>query len=402
RDREIAELRARLEKKEIDDRFVALQTQIAETNRLIQTIANRPSPAPEPKSGGDDSLVIKLLNQSQQHAKDMIDLMKNVNRPAPVAASAEGGVTSALEVISKVKGILGKDDSRASQLEEKILDSALDRMLDGGEPGEEEDTMKFAIKQFTPVLRTYVEKQVEKEEGGKGGEKVSKERLKEIYAEAAGKAAKELEEKWRKEGWLVRDPKLGGPAAKPGLPAPQKKQAPQLRNIPGGKVVAREKTSEGIVEHIQVQPADLSEKKKDAPKEEVEVKYTEMPGVGKVEIPGKPGEMKYDRRRSVNYVLDSILSEIKEGTPAKGAEDPKIESYVPADALEYLDDELLEQVWKSSSGDELKGVLGAWGDKAKIDAIEEAGKDKIVDSWVRRVIRTIQDVWHDQKKEKGQ
>ncbi|MGH9392336.1 MAG: hypothetical protein ACRD1Z_22250, partial [Vicinamibacteria bacterium] len=37
RDREIAELRARLEKKEIDDRFVALQTQIAETNRLIQT-----------------------------------------------------------------------------------------------------------------------------------------------------------------------------------------------------------------------------------------------------------------------------------------------------------------------------------------------------------------------------
>ncbi|MGI0149749.1 MAG: hypothetical protein ACREDF_09505, partial [Thermoplasmata archaeon] len=407
RDREIAELRARLEKKEIDDRFVALQTQIAETNRLIQTIANRPPPAPEPKSGGDDSLVIKLLNQSQQHAKDMIDLMKNVNRPAPVATSADGGVTGALDVISKVKGILGKDDSRASQLEEKILDSALDRMLDGGENSpEEEDTLKFAIRQMTPVLKTYVEKQVEKEErgDGKGGDKqpVTKERLKEIYAEAGAKAAREIAEKWQRDGLVVKVPP-------PGLPAPGKKAAIPPRSAQPGKVVARHKTAEGVVEHIKVEPADLTQKAapkpspapaepKHAQQEEVEeVKYTDMPGVGKVEIPARSGEMKYDRRKSVNYVLDSILSEISEGTPQKAAEDPKVESYVPSDALDYLDNELLSEVHGATSGDELEVTLGKWGDREKIDRIKEAGKDKIVDTWIRRAIRTIQDHWRDQQ-----
>ncbi|MCI0635585.1 MAG: hypothetical protein L0206_16970, partial [Actinobacteria bacterium] len=128
-----------------------------------------------------------------------------------------------------------------------------------------------------------------------------------------------------------------------------------------------------------------------------EVKFTDMPGVGKVEIPAPPGTMKYDRRKSVNYVLDSIISEVREGTPEKGTGDPSAESYVPADALDYLDDELLHDVWKATSGDELEAALGQWGDRAKFDAIKEAGRDEKIASWLRRVIRTIQDTWKAQQ-----
>jgi len=409
RDKEIADLKAALVEKKVDDRFSAMQNSIADLTRTVQSFANRP-PVEHKSGGGEDSLVLKILTQSQSHSKEMLDLVKTMNKPAAQTADASENFDKMLDRFAKMKTAFGDGDSRVSKLQDQLLEMAMERVLGGGEEGgDEEDTMKFAIKQFTPVLKTYVEKQVEKEEKtDKDGKKqeVSKERMKEIYQEAAGKAAKDLEEKWRKEGWLVRDPKIQGGGQKPGLPAPQKKpQIPQKGGSPG-KVVARKETSEGIVEHIQIEPADLSQKTTprgdaataEAKHEEAEeVQYTDMPGIGKVEIPPKPGEMRYDRKKAVNYVLNSILSEIAEGTPQKAANDSKIESYIPADALEFLDNELLAEIHKATSGGELEGTLGKWGDREKLDKIKEAGKDEIVDSWVRRAIRTTQDIWRDQQ-----
>lgn len=406
RDREIAELKAALAKKETDERFAAMQASISELAKSVQALAMKPE-----KSGGEESLVLKLLNQSQQHSKEMIDLVKTIQRPvAPPPPPESENFDKMLDRLTKMKQAFGGDDSRVSKLQDQLLEMAMERVLGGGEEGgEEEDTMKFAIKQFTPVLKTYVEKQVEKEERKGGGEKkeLSVEQRKKIYEEAAAKAAADLKAQWEAQGLVVRVPApkgIPGAAKKPGLPAP--------KSAPPGKVVGRTKTPEGIVEHVQVEPADLS--KKAAPRgnaataeapaaasrseESEEVKYTDMPGIGKVEVPALPGEMKYDRKKSVNYVLDSMLSEISEGTPKRGADDPAVESFVPADALEFLDDEILAEIHKATSGEELESVLGTWGDKEKIMKIKEAGAaDKAVDSWVRRLIRTIQDVWRDRQ-----
>jgi hypothetical protein len=408
KDAEIARLREALAEKKVDDRFNAMQNSIADLSKTVQALINRPV---EHKASGEGDLVLKMFNQSQTHSKEMLELVKTMSRPTTPTPDASENFDKMLDRFAKMKTAFGGDDSRVSKLQDQLLEMAMDRVLGGGEEGgEEEDTMKFAIKQFTPVLKTYVEKQVEKEERtDKDGKKqeVSKERLKEIYQEAAGKAAKDLEDKWRKEGWLIRDPKARGGGA-PGLPAPQKKPQPQQvpqKAVPSGKVVARKETPEGIVEHIQIEPTDLS--KRTAPKETAatteakreeveEVQYTDMPGIGKVEVPAKPGEMKYDRKKAVNYVLNSILSEINEGTPQKAADDPKIESYIPADALEFLDNELLAEIHRATSGDELEETLGKWGDREKLDKIKEAGRDKAVDSWIRRAIRTTQDIWRDQ------
>jgi hypothetical protein len=394
RDKEIAELKAALETKKNEDRFAALQNSMIELTKTVQSLASRLA---EYRSGADEGLVFKILTQSQNHSKEMLDIIKTMHHPPPPpAADASENFDRMLDRFVKMKTVFGGDDTRVSKLQDQLLEMAIERLLGGdGESGDEEDTMKFAIKQFTPVLRTYVERQLKEEEDGK--KEISKERIKEIYQQAAEKAAKDLEEKWRKDGWLVRDPRLGSSQLS-GLPAPQSQRKPPSvhRGPVQAKVVSRQETPKGIIEHVQVEPSDLSQKKANAA-EGGGVQYTEMPGIGKVEVPARPGEPKYDRRKSVNYVLDSILSEIAEGAPAKGMNDPAAESFVPADALEYLDHDLLAEIHKVTSGEELEAVLLQWGDRAKIEKIKEAGKDKAVDSWIRRLIRTIQDIWRDQQ-----
>lgn len=416
KDEEIRRLReesikkdALLAEKKTDDRFAAMQNSIADLSKAVQTIATRPPEAKKP----DDDLVFKMFQQSQAHSKDMLEVVKSMAKPPPAVAtvSAEDNFDKMLSRHAKMKEAFGGGDSRVAKFQDQLVEMALERAMGAGEDGgEEEDTIKFAIKQMTPVLKTYVEKQVEKEGTGKADGKkseVSKERLKEIYDEAARKAAADLKAQWEAQGFLVRAaPQKNLPPGqkKPGLPAP--------KNPPSGKVVGRTKTSEGVVEHIQIEPTDLTRKSpppapsaKPPPppesksEETEEVKYIDMPGVGRVEVPAIPGEMAYDRKRSVNYVLDSILSEISEGAPQKDTEDPGAESYAPADALEYLDNEILTEIHKATSGEELEAVLGAWGEKSKLDKIKDLGNaDKAVDAWVRRVIRTIQDVFQDRER----
>ncbi len=394
---QLAEKDRALAEKKSDERFSKLESAIAALATAVTT---------KPAAAEGESLIMKMMTQSQQHANQMIELMKSQNKPAPQADNLD----AMLERFSKMKNVFGKDDSRVSDFQNKIMEMAMDRFMDGGGSGGSEresdedtdDVLKLGLKQLTPILKTYVEKTLDKET--KGGTEPSPERVKQIYAEAAQKAAQQLALQMQRDGLMIATTADGRPVA---LPGPKKAAVPP-RHVPP-KVLSERATAEGVVKTIQIQPDDLSKKQAPRPaappaiqEEEDVVKYAEFPGLGagngnlKVAIPPAPGDMKYDRKTSVNFILDAIRSEIKQEIPRS----PKNESFVPSDALELLDTEILDRMSGVDSGEQLETLLSEFGDKAKIDEIKTAGQDEVVKSWLRRIFNTISEVHVSSKAKK--
>jgi hypothetical protein len=407
RDAEIARLRAENAEKKTNDRFDKLENAIAS---LATAIATKPA-AP----AGPDPLMTFMVERMKSDDTRFTALMTALTakqHTPPPPATPPVTLESTLDTITKVKNLVSpKGDSAMADLQSQLLQSAIDRLNGGGDdaaPAEEDeqDVVKYGIKQLTPVLKTWVEKTMEKETAAAGGEGISKERVKEIYAEAAQKAARDLAEKWQREGLVVVTGADGKPSA---LPAPKKGATVPPRHA-GSKVIAERMTAEGRVKTVQVERADLKPaKESNSNKEGGDVKFAEFEGLGeggtklKVELPPVPGDMKYDRKRSVNFVLDAIRSEIRMGVPEKKEGDVTAESYVPSDALEYLDDEILAQIADVDSGETLEKVVGPWSDPARIAEIRDAGKkDESTASWLRRIFLTIRDAFRDLKNAQNQ
>lgn len=398
---QLAATQAQLAEKKVNDRFDKLEDSITKLASSIATLATA-----KPAGKSEDDLTIKMLQMSQQHSKDMLDTIKTMNKP--VAVAPVDNFDAMLDRLSKMKTALGKDDSRVSEFQSRIMEAAMDRFIEGtggdrGEGDEEEmDALKYGLKQLTPVLKTYVEKSMERESKAASGGEVSKDRMKEIYQEAATKAAQDLSEQWRKEGLVIVSGRDGRPAA---LPAPKKGTVPP-RHTPA-KVLSERRTAEGVVKTVQIEPADLSKKTTprgdaataEAPQKEGDdvVKYAEFPLLGndgstvKVVLPAHPGDIKYDRKYTVNFILDSIRSEIRQEIPQKTPND----SFVPGDALELLDDEVLSRLAKVDSGEQVEAILAEWGDHEKINEIKAAGSDEAVKSWLRRLVITIGDEYRN-------
>src|SRR6185369_5671221 len=110
-----------------------------------------------------------------------------------------------------------------------------------------------------------------------------------------------------------------------------------------------------------------------------------------------PGELKYDRKYSVNFVLDGIRSEIRQGLPKKAEVSEKVDSYVIGDAIQYLDDEILDAIGAIDSGPQLEKLLAPWGDAPKIEEIKKAGDDEAVASYLRKLVLSIQREWDREK-----
>lgn len=402
-------LRREAEAKKTDDRFNALQDSIT---KLAQSVTALTTARP---SGGDENSIVKTLMQSQkemftqaqQHSKEMLEVVKSMSRPAAGTPSNEDAFDKAIDRLTKVQGILGKKDDRMVELQERAMDALFDK-LSGGEddraPADEEDAFKFALKQMTPVIKAYVEKKVDNR--GDDAPPVSKEELKRAYEEAGARAAKEVAEKWQREGLVVKvDPKTGQPH---GLPAPDRRVVVPPRGTPKP---AQRVTPEGVTRTVHVQPTDLSKKAPpvktagipEPKKGETVAKFTELPGLGpdggvlKVELPAQPGDMKYDRRKALDFVLDSIRSEIRQEVPTKSPDD----TVVPGDALEMLDHEMLDLISDVDSADALEKVIGPFCDGSKLAEVKEAGKIETNASWLRRVFLTIRDHWRDFKKSGG-
>ena len=394
---DLAATQAALAEKKVNDRFDKLEDSITKLATAIATSATA-----KPAVSSDESFAMQMVKQSQQHSKDMMEFMKSAAKP-PAAPET---LDAMLERQIKLNSAFGKkEDSRMTQFQERLIEDALDRLTNGGsderggEPDEEQDVIKYGIKQLTPVLKTYVEKVMEKEAAS--GAAVTPERVKEIYAEQAAKVARELEAKMRADGMRIA---VGPDGKTMALPAPRGKGAVVPPRHAGTKVVSQHRTSEGVVKTVHVTPENMK-KKEEEPKLEGDdvVKFAEFPGIGdnggtlKIPIPPPPGDLKYDRKGVVNFILDSIRSEIRQQIPQNTPND----SFVPGDALELLDSEILDRIAKVDSGEQVEKILAEWGDQKKIDEIKAAGNDEAVKSWLRRLVITIGDAYRSAVQGKG-
>jgi len=419
-----AQLQAQLAEKKVNDRFDKLEGSIAS---LAEAIAKSATAKP---AVSDEASIVKTLmasqekmfTQSQQHSKDMLTLIQEKGKPT---SSAEGDLDKFLDRVTKLQVITGSAPSgngrKLSSLEERLIDMSFDRLTGGeGEGSGDEDTddvAKLAVKQFAPILKTFVEKKMSQQSEASGGVPLSEEQKRIVYAEAAQAAARKVTEDLAAQGINLAQGADGKLVALP-APKPGQKTPVVPPRHPGSRVVSEQRTSGGVVKKIVVEPADLSQKKTprgDAATAEAPepskggdvAKFGEFPFLGeggtvlKIPFPAQPGDMKYDRRAAVNFILDGIRSEIRQGLPAKAEKDPKTESYVPSDAMDYLDDELLNRIQGVEGGAQLETLLTEWGDAAKITEIKTAGQDEVTKSWLRKLVITIQDVWRDFKIEKG-
>lgn len=417
-----AQLSALLAEKKVNDRFDKLEDSIA---KLATAVAAGGTTKPTVNS--DETFAMQMVKQSQQHSKDMMTLMQDKVKPA--AATHEGDFDKFLDRYTKLQTITGggpaaanKSSGRLSELESKLIDMSFDRLTgggggdgdddDGGDPFE--SAVKLAIKEFAPIAKVYVDKKMEHENAASGGQPLSKEQIQKIYAEAAQAAAKKVQDDLALQGLTLQQTPDGR------LIAVQTKSGGKPVVPPrsaGTKVMSETRTAGGVVRKISIQPENLTGRPKpdaanEAPAPEPTTEPTKgeaMPKCGvfpmlgpngteiKIEFPTRPGDLKYDRKYSVNFILDGIRSEIRQGLPQKAQTDAKIESYVIGDAIEYLDDEILNQLDGVDSGQKLESLLGPSGDADKIAEIKKAGEDEVVASYLRKLVLSIQREWQREK-----
>ncbi len=117
----------------------------------------------------------------------------------------------------------------------------------------------------------------------------------------------------------------------------------------------------------------------------------------KIEFPVRFGDLKYDRRYAVNFILDGIRSEIRQGLPQRAQTDEKVQSYVIGDAIEYLDDEILDSMLDVDDGAKLETLLAPSGAADKIAEIKKAGENEVVASYLRKLVISIQREWQVEK-----
>jgi hypothetical protein len=408
-------LRREAEAKKNDDRFAAMQNSIAD---LAKSVAALAAGGGKPH-GGEESLAIKMLTQSQQHSKDMLELVKSTSsKPTP---SGEGDFDKFLDRMAKLNAITGGGPNKGrglSQLEEKLIDMSFERLTggaddDGGGDGED-DVAKLAIKEFAPIAKTFVEKKMNEAEAASGGSPLTPEQLKKIQLEAAQAAAKKVQEDLALQG-------LGLATGQDGRLIAVHIQKPTKQTVvpprqPGSRVVSEQRTAGGVVKKVAIEPADLSERPRTAATapnasqpEQNKGDEANMPKCGvfpmlgpngteiKIPFPARPGELKYDRKYAVDFILDGIRSEIRQGFPQKSETDKRIESYVIGDAMEYLDDEILDQLDGVDTGAKLEALLGPWGEASKIAEIKKAGDDEIVSGYLRKLVLSIQREWQREK-----
>jgi hypothetical protein len=405
---ELAEKDRLLAKKEVNDRFDKIENVLG---TIMTTLA---APKPVEKSG--DSELMKFITKKMETDSTQITALMTAltaKAPAPVHSSGDD-LDKFLSRAEKLKAITSSTDSkggRLSEIENRLIDVAWER-LQGGDGGDEtEDVAKLAVKEFAPILKTFVEQKMKQESGASGGAPIPQERLQQIYAEAAQAAAKKVTDDLAVQGIQLAQGVDGRLIAMTAVKSGPTKSVVPPRQHAGTKVVAEQRTSSGVVKQVSIKPTDLTSKTQPEPqpsaepsKEGGDVKQGEFPLLGengatlKIPFPISPGEMKYDRKRAVDFVLAGIRSEIRQQFPQKAENNQQVESYVASDAMAYLDDELLDSLEAIDNGPQLEALLmQSGGEASQINEIKKAGEDEVVASFLRRLIKTIQTEWIKEK-----
>lgn len=326
RDREIAELRKRLddsEKAKEGDRLTRIENQLAALAAGGGT-----------KTDSSTMLLIEFMKSSDSKFNTM---MGTITESIKGGRTEKQGMGELLDQLVKMKNVFGSDNTRVKDLEERLMDVAFENIAGARSSDDEEDTVKYTIKQAVPLFRTYLERSLEKEE--KKGTPISPETQTRLMEETVRKVAADLAAK----GVLVRNEKQPQ-----GLPAPQPKPA--------------------------VQPAmnPPAQQKSDPKKEGSDVK-----------VPPGPQSPAYDRKKAVNFIVSVAISDIKRGCPD--------DTFLVGDIIDRLDHELLTQFAKIESGADLEAILVPHTDPALYEELKKAaGSSETSKTWMRKVLFTAQ------------
>jgi hypothetical protein len=381
---DIDDLRRQIAEAQKQNEIAALKSEFDRRLEIVEKTAN-----PHKGMDANTTVLVELMKSSQAQFTALMTALSQSQAQMIQAISATNKGSSSedsiLDRMLKYKNLLApKEDENVKRFHETAYSLLMEQLENKGNGGAgsgepEEDTIRFAIRELAPTLKLYVEKQLEAKQAALGSV-ASDEQRRIAYHEAAQQAARELSQKWQREGYVVRGPNSarevprGLPPVQPqisgvapvGTPAPGPQEAG-----PGGAALPP-----GLPPPHAVEPED---------QEEIMGKHADLPGIGKVLVPPSPESDVYNRNAAVNFVLDSIRSEIKQRIPQT---DPN-KSYIVGDALDRLDDDTLGQISKVSSGAELERVLSPWADPAKIAEIKEAGNDPVVKTFISRVVTTI-------------
>ena len=303
------------------------------------------------------NLLTAIISSSDKRFEQVMAMMQAaLLRPnaAPVP-----NLDSDLERLLKLKNAMGKGEDRGAEFQDMIYDLAFSRLKEAGgaPPGEEdvdeENVVKYAIKQMVPFIKDWAKGRVDSER--EKGHQVTQEDIQKIIKEEATRAAAQLEAQMRSQRHQVASPQQI-----PQLPVGHPAAAPPVASAPPVLVAS---------------PPS--------------VPHSNPPQ----EIPMQPAQKPYSRKDAVNYVLNTIWSEMKQGFPD--------ESVSVGDALDTWDDELLEAVEHVDSGDALEQVLRPYADPALWGNIHGlASSNDQAKRWLRRLVITVQDSWAEVKAER--
>ena len=309
------------------------------------------------------SILDRALNKdSNAGLKELAEAIRSSNENAllsEIKALRSAGnkpqtIEEQLSVLAKLKEVLGDTRSKESRITEAAMDMLLDKALGGGGGGEgnaEEDPFKFAIKEMVPAVKELIQDQVEKKKKKEGGQ-LTRDQYKEIYKQATRDVIAQL----RQQGAI--------------------KQAPPQQAIPQPTPAQQQ----------QQQPAAApSPQPQAAPSQPPQQQAVKRPGFQdeKVKLPPSPQSPAYDRKVTLNFVVDEIVGEIQNG--------PSDDTFIVGDAVDGLDDEFLDELCGIDNSDGLYNLIRPYVVEEKLKLIESRAKaDQKIKAWLNRIITSIQ------------
>ncbi len=349
-DPEVAILKRQLADRDAEQRMEKRQT--AFEDRIMGVLETMAAG----KKGGDSNALMIAMMQSAD--TKFTTLMTTLIPLISGAGKKTDDLDMQLARLGKLREALGDGNGKLKSIETRLMEKAMDRLFDeegGGSAvgGDVADVAKTALKELAPIAKTFVESKVgAPPAAGPTNEEFKRAVVQEAQRISQTAAFREaLANDLAKKGMLIK-----APAGAPALPAPTPK-SPQASAPPSAPKEAPPKGEEETVDGEEV------------------------------ETPPNPQSPDYDRKRAINFVLDTFIREM----PTQ-----KKDGFAVGDVLDRLDEELLKGLLDVSDAEGLKKLIGDDADSEKLDAITNAAQSDVkIKNWLSQVILSAQASYRD-------
>lgn len=347
---EIFSLRAQLQdmerRREYDQKFTAIQTQMA-------------------KGGDSSQLTIAVLQ-----------MMQSANQQQAQMRSEMMGQQTAFMQSMMDQNKNKEESSLSSKLNGLMFDLLSDKLFSGSSNNNEDDPLKYAIKELVPAVKEIAGNALNPPQSPQPGVVISPEDSQKAYDLAARKAAEDVTKNLR--AVIERKQAEALSAQQQYLKDQETSRLTSVSSSSLPPISGNARSGEGGLEAAPQPPVENL-----SPSER-----------SNMNVPPTPDEEGYDRSVAVNFVLDSLITDIKNKCPR--------ESYIIDDFLLQLDEELLDQFADISSGDELQTLIKPYANEEKLSYIKRRGEEeRVVRTWLTNVVTTVQNAYVQEKAQTG-